>query len=206
MGSLEELHARISPYGAQNGLSASLVRLTAPGVPDTYQGAELWNQALVDPDNRRAVDYPGLSRRLARLEAGAADPLALAQAALDGYPSGDVKLLTTWAALQARKRAPELFAHGEYRPIEAGKFLLAYARTLGEQAVVIAAPRLSYTLTREKRPWALGDAWGRRELSLPAPGRYRNVLTGEVFEVRKRLALAELFAHFPLALLLLEPG
>ena len=201
--SMEELHRRISPYGAQNGLSTTLVRLTSPGVPDTYQGSEVWNQSLVDPDNRRPVDYTGLNRRLAAIEAKyAADPLALARELLARYEDGDVKLLTTWMALQSRRAAPELYAGGDYRPIEAGKFLLAYSRTLGERTVVVAAPRLSYTLTHEKVPWALGEAWGRRELTLPGPGRYRNLLTGEAFEVTgTKLALAELYAHFPLALL-----
>ena len=204
VGSMQELHGRVSPYGAQNGLSTVLVRLTAPGMPDTYQGAELWNQSLVDPDNRRPVDYAGLSRRLGELEARyGIDPLALAQGALARYQDGDVKLLTTWAALQARREAPELFAAGDYQPIDAGKFLLAYSRTHGRQVAVIAAPRLSYTLTREKQPWALGAAWGKRELTLPGAGRYRNALTGETFTVRgKKLLLAELLAHFPLALLL----
>ncbi|MGY2892147.1 malto-oligosyltrehalose synthase [Deinococcus sp. UYEF24] len=204
-GSMEELHGRVSSYGAQNSLSTALVKLTAPGVPDTYQGSESWNQSLVDPDNRRPVDYTGLSKRLLKLETGyAEDPLALAVRTLDGYQNGDVKLLTTWVALQARKAAPELFAQGDYHSIEAGKFLLAFSRTLGDRVAVVAAPRLTYTLTREKQPWALGETWGSRELTLPKPGTYRNVLTGEVFEVQEKLAMAELFAHFPLALLLLE--
>ncbi len=204
VGSMQDLHGRVSPYGAQNGLSTALVRLTAPGVPDTYQGAELWNQSLVDPDNRRPVDYAGLSRRLERLEAGyGTDPLSLAQDVLARYQDGDVKLLTTWAALRARREAPQLFARGDYQPIDAGKFLLVYSRAHGRQVAVIAAPRLSYTLTREKQPWALGAAWGKRELTLPGAGRYRNALTGETFTVRgKKLLLAELFAHVPLALLL----
>ncbi len=204
-GSMEELHGRVSSYGAQNSLSTALVKLTAPGVPDTYQGSESWNQSLVDPDNRRPVDYTGLSKRLVKLETEyAEDPLALAVRTLETYQTGDVKLLTTWAALQARKAAPELFAQGDYHATEAGRFLLAFSRTLSDQVAVVAAPRLSYTLTREKRPWALGEVWGSRELTLPRPGTYRNVLTGEVFEVREKLALAALFAHFPLALLLLE--
>ncbi|WP_424949320.1 malto-oligosyltrehalose synthase [Deinococcus sp.] len=203
--SMGELHARISPYGAQNGLSTVLVKLAAPGVPDTYQGSELWNQSLVDPDNRRPVDYQNLSRRLAKLETGyASDPLALAREVLARYQDGDVKLLVTWAVLQARKAAPELFTQGEYQPVEAGKFLLAYARTLGPQVAVVAAPRLGYTLTREAQPWALSDAWVTRVLTVPRPGSYRNVLTGEVFEVAEKLTLSELFAHFPLALLVLE--
>ncbi|WP_407570928.1 malto-oligosyltrehalose synthase [Deinococcus altitudinis] len=204
-GSLEELHGRVSSYGAQNSLSTALVKLTAPGVPDTYQGSESWNQSLVDPDNRRPVDYPGLSKRLLNLEKGyAEDALALAVRTLGEFRNGDVKLLTTWVALQARKAAPELFTQGEYHAIEAGRFLLAFSRVLDDRVAVVAAPRLSYTLTREKQPWALGEVWGSRELTLPRPGTYRNVLTGEVFEVQEKLALAALFAHFPLALLLLE--
>ena len=207
LASMEELHGRVSSYGAQNSLSTALVKLTAPGVPDTYQGSESWNQSLVDPDNRRPVDYTGLSKRLLKLEKGYAEaPLALAVRTLESYRNGDVKLLTTWVVLQARKAAPELFARGDYHAIEAGKFLLAFSRTLGDRVAVVAAPRLSYTLTREKQPWALGEVWESRELTLPRPGRYRNVLTGEVFEVREKLAMAELFAHFPLALLLLDEG
>ncbi|WP_425147045.1 malto-oligosyltrehalose synthase [Deinococcus sp.] len=202
--SLGELHARLSPYGAQNGLSAALLRLTAPGVPDTYQGSEVWNQSLVDPDNRRPVRYDDLSRRLASIEARyAQEPLALAQELLGRYQDGDIKLLTTWTALQTRKAYPELFTFGDYAPIEAGKFLLAYSRQHGSASAVVAAPRLSLTLTRERTPWALGDAWGKRELTLPGAGRWRNVLSGEEFRVRgKRLELAELFAHLPLALLI----
>ncbi|WP_407539197.1 malto-oligosyltrehalose synthase [Deinococcus radiomollis] len=203
--SMEELHGRISSYGAQNSLSAALIKLTAPGVPDTYQGSESWNQSLVDPDNRRPVNYAALSKRLFTLEKGhAKNPLAQATRTLENFQNGDVKLLVTWAALQARKAAPELFAQGDYHAVETGKFLLAFSRAHGDQVAVVAAPRLSYTLTREKQPWALGEVWGSRELTLPRPGTYRNVLTGEVFEVQEKLALAELFANFPLALLLLE--
>ncbi|ULH15821.1 malto-oligosyltrehalose synthase [Deinococcus sp. KNUC1210] len=204
--SVEELHARLSPYGAQNSLSGTLIRLTAPGVPDTYQGSEIWNQSLVDPDNRRPVNYTDLSRRLTAIEERfAAEPLALTQEVLERYQDGDVKLLVTWAALQARQRYTDLFMHGDYAPIEAGKFLLAYSRTHGEQTAVIAAPRLSLTLTRERQPWPLGETWGKRELTLPSAGTWRNVLTGEVFRVRgKKLALAQLFEHFPLALLIRE--
>ncbi|MGI8746943.1 MAG: malto-oligosyltrehalose synthase, partial [Deinococcus sp.] len=196
----------ISPYGAQNGLSATLARLTAPGVPDTYQGSEGWNQSLVDPDNRRPVDYPGLSARLEALEtAHADDPLGAAVERLGRYQDGDVKLLVSWAALQARRRHPALFQQGGYLPLKTGRFLIAFARQHASGTAVIAAPRLSLSLTREKQPWALGEAWGKRELTLPESGKYRNVLTGEVFSVRgHKLALSRLFAHFPLALLLRE--
>ncbi|GAA5513364.1 hypothetical protein Dcar01_02097 [Deinococcus carri] len=201
--SLRELHTRVSPYGAQNGLSAALVRLTAPGVPDTYQGSEGWNQSLVDPDNRRPVDYAWRTRLLARIEKRhAGDGLRLAGDLLARYEDGGVKLLVTWAALQARAAHPDLFRQGRYRPIEAGKYLLAFAREHGDEVAVTVAPRLTYTLTRERTPWALGEVWGNRQLTLPRPGTYENVLTGQRFQARgEKIPLARVLEGFPLALL-----
>ena len=200
---LRALHERISPYGAQNGLSGALVRLTAPGVPDTYQGCEGWNLSLVDPDNRRPVDYARLARTLGRLERG--HDLALARRLLDAYPTGEVKTLVTWAALQARAAHPELFGAGGYTPLDGGKFLLAFAREHGSGVAVTVAPRLTLSLTRERAPWALGDAWGRRTLTLPRTGTYRNVLTGERLNARTlKVPLAKILEDFPLALLIRE--
>ena len=202
LAQLGELHRRISPYGAQNGLSAALVKLTAPGVPDTYQGSESWNQSLVDPDNRRPVNYPRLERLLARLERDHGP--ALAGRLLAQYQDGGVKVMVTWAALQARRQQPELFGQGGYRPLEGGKHLLAFAREWEGQLAVTVAPRLTLTLTREKTPWALAERWGSRSLRLP-PGRYRNALSGETLRVRgDSVPVAKVLEHFPLALLLRE--
>ncbi len=201
--SLTELHGRISPHGAQNGLSAALVRLTAPGVPDTYQGSEGWNQSLVDPDNRRPVDYGALNRTLGRLERGQGT-LALARKLLDTFEDGSVKVFVTWAALQARAAHPELFRDGTYRPLDGGRHVLAFARELGTQRAVTVAPRLTFTLTRERTPWATGAVWGTRQLTLPA-GTYTNLLTGERLRARGgRTPLAKVLEDFPLALLLRE--
>ncbi|GAA5532081.1 malto-oligosyltrehalose synthase [Deinococcus aluminii] len=201
--SLRELHTRISPYGAQNGLSAALVRLTAPGVPDTYQGSEGWNQSLVDPDNRRPVDYAWRTRALSRIEKRhEEDGPRLAADLLARYEDGGVKLLVTWAALRARAAFPDLFRDGSYRPIEAGKYLLAFAREHEGQTAVTVAPRLTYTLTREQTRWALGETWGNRQLALPRPGTYENVLTGQRLRARsEKIPLAKVLEEFPLALL-----
>jgi (1->4)-alpha-D-glucan 1-alpha-D-glucosylmutase len=197
---LRDLHVLISPYGAQNGLSATLARLTAPGVPDTYQGSEGWNQSLVDPDNRRPVDYPALARRLTRLEKGAGLPLA--GRLLADYEDGGIKTLVTWAALQTRDAHPELFGVGTYRPLDAGRHLLAFAREHGDELAVTVAPRLTLTLTRQAVPWALGEVWGTRQLTLPGSGIFENVLTGERFRVRGgRIPVAKVLEEFPLALL-----
>lgn len=200
---LRELHTRISPYGAQNSLSATLARLTAPGVPDTYQGSEGWNQSLVDPDNRRPVDYAWRTRTLARIEKRWPEGgPRLTGEFLSRYEDGGVKLLVSWAALQARAAHPELFREGNYRPLEAGKYLLAFARECEGEVAVTVAPRFTYTLTREQTPWALGEVWGNRQLTLPRSGTYENVLTGQRFRVRgEKVPLAKVLEDFPLALL-----
>lgn len=201
MGSLRELHGRISPYGAQNSLSATLVRLTAPGVPDTYQGSEGWNQSLVDPDNRRPVNYAAHQKVVAKLERGL--NAALARQLLNDYESGAVKTLVTWAALQTRLHHPELFSQGAYQPLEAGKFLLSFSRQYEGQTAVIVAPRLSLTLTHEKMPWACGEIWGNRTLTLPRAGTYTNALTGEKLRHKTtKIPVAKVLEDFPLALLI----
>ncbi len=203
--SVQTFHEQISPYGAQNSLSAALIRLTAPGVPDIYQGSEGWNQSLVDPDNRRPVDYARLSSLLRRIEEKRErDPLGLAEELLRRYQSGGVKLLTTWAALQARKEHPALFAEGQYQALSGGKHVLAFSREWQGERAVTVAPRLTYSLTRGQQPWALGEVWGSRSLSLPS-GSYRSAITGERFRVQgDKIALAKVLEFFPVALLIRE--
>ncbi|WP_225429935.1 malto-oligosyltrehalose synthase [Deinococcus detaillensis] len=203
--SVKIFHEQISSYGAQNSLSAALVRLTAPGVPDTYQGSESWNQALVDPDNRRPVDYARLQALLRRTEERhAKEPLGLAAELLRNYGNGGIKLLTTWAALSERRSNPELFGLGNYHALSGGKHLLAFSRQLGDQLAVTLAPRLTYSLTKGQTPWALGEVWGSRTLALPS-GAYRSAMTGERFRVRgDKIALAKVLEFFPVALLIRE--
>lgn len=196
-----ELSALISPAAAVNGLAQTLLKLTAPGVPDTYQGSELWNQSLVDPDNRRPVDYAKCRRYLEQIEAGAGDPAALAGGLLSRYEDGAVKLYVTHTALQRRLADPSLFLDGAYVPLEGGEHCVAFARAQAGQVVVAATPRFTLKLTGGEPAWPLGAAWGTRRLSLPAPGRYRNLFTGEVVEGHADVALSDVFRTFPVALL-----
>lgn len=198
MASLGALHERLSPYGAQNGLSATLVKLTAPGVPDTYQGSESWNQDLVDPDNRRPVDYAHLAEQLAQVGGRGSEQ---AQAQLADYRTGAVKLLVTHAALQARRAQPQLWLDGSYRPLDGGAHLVAFAREWEGQRAVTVAPRLTWTLTGGQTPWAVGEVWGEQRLECP-DGDYLNVLTGERVTVSGgSVRVADLLGTFPLALL-----
>ncbi|PYE56258.1 malto-oligosyltrehalose synthase [Deinococcus yavapaiensis] len=198
------LHERVSPYGAQNGLSQVLVKFTAPGVPDTYQGSEVWNQSLVDPDNRRPVDYAKLEEFTRQIDGGQDDKIGLADRLLQAYEDGGVKLLVSHVALNARREHATLFSEGDYVPLDAGEHVVAFARALGKQAAVVLAPRLTLTLTKGQAPWALGDGWSDLSVPMPTSGTYVNVFTGEQHAVGrgKILRLADVFAHFPLALLI----
>jgi (1->4)-alpha-D-glucan 1-alpha-D-glucosylmutase len=188
---LEGFVATLVEPGRINSLAQTLLKLTAPGVPDLYQGTELWTLALVDPDNRRPVDYDERRRLLRRLEGGPGPETILARL-LDQTDEGLPKLWLTRQALHLRRRRPELFgADGDYLPLMARgeRAAHAFAFVRGGGAVTVV-PRLLMKLR--------GD-WGGTSLELPA-GRWRNELTREEVgggEVR----VADLLRRFPVALL-----
>ncbi|HMQ35341.1 MAG TPA: malto-oligosyltrehalose synthase, partial [Chloroflexaceae bacterium] len=213
--SLATLAARAAYFGRFNSLAQTLIKLTAPGVPDIYQGCELWDLSLVDPDNRRPVDYEQRRRLLAELKrrGAAGDPAALAAELLDKADDGRVKLYLTHRALELRRERPELFAAGDYLPLaaegERAAHAVAFARTAGAAELVTIAPRLSLTLAGgELRP-PTGELWGDTWLPLPhaEPGaRYQDRLTGAALTTGERdgvagLPLAEVLGAFPVALL-----
>jgi (1->4)-alpha-D-glucan 1-alpha-D-glucosylmutase len=168
-----------------NGLSQVLLKLTAPGVPDIYQGAELWSLHLVDPDNRRPVDYEVRRRALREVQALCAEQIW--RRADEGLP----KLWTIHKALALRARRSELFgAASSYDPIpacgERASHVLAFGRGGGSVTVV---PRLVLGLA--------GD-WRDTTITLP-PGAWHNVLTGD--DAAGRIRVADLLSRFPVALL-----
>ncbi len=195
----------IAPAGATNGLAQSLLRYCAPGVADTYQGSELWNQSLVDPDNRRPVDFGRRREMLAEIVRRKGDPRALAAELLGRYADGAVKLYVAHVALAARRDRRELFLCGDYEGLPGDEHLVAFTRARGAERLVCCVPRLPQGLARGERSFPLGDAWGARSLALPHSGTYRNAFTGVRLENRGELALADVFADFPVALLFLEP-
>jgi (1->4)-alpha-D-glucan 1-alpha-D-glucosylmutase len=172
---------RVTPYGWSNSLTAALVQLTMPGVPDTYQGTELWDLSLVDPDNRRPVDFDLRRSLLARLDdEGWRPPVD---------HSGAAKLFVVSRALRLRRDRPELFS--AYTPLfangVAGEHCVAYDRG----GAITVGTRLPVRLERDGG-WR--DAW----LTLP-DGSWTDVLTGRT--VTSRAALGSLLADYPVALL-----
>jgi (1->4)-alpha-D-glucan 1-alpha-D-glucosylmutase len=215
----EEFQRRVSHYGLLNSLSQTLLKVASPGVPDTYQGTELWDFSLVDPDNRRPVDYAVRRRLLGELQADTAEARAdltqFARQLAAEKEDGRVKLYVTWRALHARRDQPGLFTVGDYLPIEATgvrrEHVCAFVRRHNEHVAMVAAPRLMTRLVPEFGDLPLGEAvWQDTRVPLPGiePGRrLRNVFTGEEVmaaehEGRASVRAAEAFAHFPVALLL----
>ncbi|HZN12521.1 MAG TPA: malto-oligosyltrehalose synthase, partial [Blastocatellia bacterium] len=201
-----EFHAPVARAGVFNSLAQTLLKITVPGVPDFYQGSELWDFNLVDPDNRRPVDYAlrqGLLSSLGAEENGDAAALVERLAASPG--DGRLKLYLTSRALAFRGEARELFDAGTYVPLraEGGRdhHVVAFARAAGGRAAVVAVGRFFSRL----EPAIGGEAWGGTELALGnglASGEYREVLTGKVVGAAGgALPLGEVFAHLPVALL-----
>jgi (1->4)-alpha-D-glucan 1-alpha-D-glucosylmutase len=183
---------------AITSLAQLTLKLTAPGIPDIYQGCELWDFNLVDPDNRRPVDW-GERRELLQQIRGMR-PVDLGREWRDGRE----KLYATSRLLALRRNQPDLFSDGDYQPLEAAgeasKHLCAFARRRGERVLVVAVPRLVHQL------YHAGETaiWGDTELGLPAPGSWQGVLDGHCFAGCERVYAAELFRDFPVAVLLGE--
>jgi (1->4)-alpha-D-glucan 1-alpha-D-glucosylmutase len=189
---LEALVALLEPYGASNSLSAKLVQLTMPGVPDVYQGTEFWDRSLTDPDNRRPFSFEDRKQALEQLDAGSRPESFFDQRA---------KLLVTSRALRLRRERPELFAG--YRPVQASgpaaSHLLAFDRGAGGAA----GPGALTLATR--LPYGLEQSGGWRDTAVELETAMKDELTGSSYGPGPA-ALSEVFWTYPVALLVPETG
>jgi (1->4)-alpha-D-glucan 1-alpha-D-glucosylmutase len=210
---------RVAEVGFVNGLAQLVVKCTAPGVPDFYQGTELWDLSLVDPDNRRPVDY---ERRRALLEESRSVPASIerASALVEARQDGRVKLFTVERALAARRAAIGAFGDGEYVALRTtgshAPNLFAFARVHDQEIAITCVPRLVVSLPGEGRTPPLGrECWADTAVVLPpaiGDTRLVHVFTGETISPRSIdgadpcIDAADLFAHFPVALLTNRPA
>jgi (1->4)-alpha-D-glucan 1-alpha-D-glucosylmutase len=208
-----EFQRRVVRFGLLNSLSQTLCKLTAPGVPDIYQGNELWDFSLVDPDNRRPVDYQQRRLLLAQLEQrGGGLPLEELTASIE---DGRCKLFLTWKVLQLRRAQPWLFSHGDYRALRVhgahAHHVCAFARRCARQSLIVIAPRLLRRLLDDPARLPLGSAvWDNTLIELPRDERkrqlLRNVLDGAELQPTRQgdtagMLVAQALARFPVALL-----
>ena len=212
---------RVSRYGFFNSLSQCVLKITAPGVPDTYQGTDLWDFSLVDPDNRRPVDFEKRRRLLDELLECGRDISRrgeLAAELVDTIADGRIKLYVTALALRCRRSHPGLFSAGSYAPVEAvgehAEHVFSFVRRHAEQAALVAAPRLLVKLLPDPSGLPQGpNVWGDTMLPLPqelASRSWHALFTGQTLTPTQKagkpaLPAAQVFGRFPVAVLLDHP-
>ena len=212
---------RVSHLGLFNSLSQTLLKLASPGVPDTYQGTELWDFSLVDPDNRRPVDYPRRADLLHQVQSSIAasngDMRELCSDLVACKEDGRLKLFVHFQALRLRREHPGLMSAGDYLPVTCSGIhqerVFAFVRHMRDISVLVAVPRLMTKLIPDANQKPLGEAtWGDTRLSLPSDvtkHRWRNIFSGESNltiedDGHQSIGAADVFAHCPVALLVSE--
>jgi (1->4)-alpha-D-glucan 1-alpha-D-glucosylmutase len=213
---------KVSRVGAVHSLAQAVLKLASPGVADIYQGSELWDLNLVDPDNRRPVDYERRTSYLnlfrERLESGRSRA-ELARELFADFETGAIKLYVLWTGLTHRKGNPELYLKGEYRKLavrgEHRRHVMALERRWEGKSVLAVVPRLvSRMMGPEASRSPLGpETWGDARLILPRethPRRWRDLMTDRVIEARVHegrqvLDLGSIFRDLPLAMLVSGP-
>jgi (1->4)-alpha-D-glucan 1-alpha-D-glucosylmutase len=194
------LAERVSFFGSLNSLSQTALKLTCPGVPDFYQGTELPNFSLVDPDNRRPVDYEAIQRALDE-SLRASPPMVEAASA---------KLFLIHKLLDLRRRIPDLFACGAYEPVRVtgqyAEHVCAFWRTHEANACLVVVPRWMATLTKGEKKLPLGnEVWGDTVLEIEPTqleGSFTDVLTGRELRLSSSVRVGEVLERFPVAVLL----
>ncbi len=189
---------RVARLGVDNSLAQLVLKLTVPGMPDIYQGSEMWDLSLVDPDNRRPVDYDRCRRILVEIEQELGEARReLVRRLYANWKDGAIKLAVTTILLDLRKHQPQLFADGGYEAIEIGgthsEHAIGFARRCHGETLVVLVAR--FPAARD------GVAWDATAIGL-TDGRLTDVLTGTVHDVeRGTLPLARAFADLPAAVL-----
>jgi (1->4)-alpha-D-glucan 1-alpha-D-glucosylmutase len=201
---------RVTWYGMVNSLGQVLLKLTCPGVPDIYRGCELWDLSMVDPDNRRPVDFRQRIQLLTEIKKRIeSDRMRLLRELINDMSDGCIKLYLTHIGLSARREHRELFQRGEYLPLEVdgsrGEHLLAFARRDDDRTAITIVPRLSVDLAGENQLPLGKEVW--EDTSIPVPDKraaWMDTLTGRSHSAEERLYAGDVLTDFPVALLISE--
>jgi (1->4)-alpha-D-glucan 1-alpha-D-glucosylmutase len=201
--------SRIAFHGALNSLSQVLLKIAGPGSPDLYQGNELWDFSMTDPDNRRPIDFEKRAGFLENLQRAAGENVQLASL-LHNWSDGRIKLFLSNKALEFRRSHGELFAKGDYVPLYAGnrmrQHVCAFLRTYKEESILVAVPRFTTAITARGQFPLGASSWRKNKVELPrgAARQWNNIFTGERIELEassQRILLSTIFSEFPVALL-----
>ncbi len=200
---------KIAHYGIFNSLSQVLIKITSPGIPDFYQGSELWDLNLVDPDNRRPVDYNKRKKILKKIEEKwKKDALLLINEFVSSKENGSIKLFIIFRALKTRIEKKDVFMKGEYIPIEIeGKYrnnIIAFVRKFEDLCSITVAPRfLTDVVCEDEYPVGL-KIWDDTRLLLPEniPSLWKDIFTNKEISGERSLLVGEVFQYLPLSLIM----
>jgi (1->4)-alpha-D-glucan 1-alpha-D-glucosylmutase len=221
LAAFEEFHEQVLDWGLYTAVSQVALKVMSPGVPDVYQSQELWDFSLVDPDNRRPVDYSLRVRLLDELQTSARQgpqrQLELTRDLASSPRDPRLKLYVTWRLLELRRQQGRLFSEGEYVPLavtgSAARHVCAFAWQLREagqamKQVVVIIPRLLAQLATAgeppgPRPLWQADTWGdtQVEFAIQSGQVLRNLFSGSTLSARASIPVSSLFAEFPIAVL-----
>ncbi|MEW6001870.1 MAG: malto-oligosyltrehalose synthase [Nitrospirota bacterium] len=212
----EVFQKKVSHYGMFNSLSQTLLKITSPGVPDFYQGTEIWNFTLVDPDNRGPVDYAKRIRILDEIRRKESEMgiLELARELTINKDDGRIKLYIIYSALNFRRENSEIFRTGEYIPLEVlgerSKNVCTFARKWMNRMALVTVPRFFTRLMKQQGDQPFGEeTWKETFIVVPfeeTDSGFRNIFTGELVKISRYkeatgFYLSEIFINFPVALL-----
>jgi (1->4)-alpha-D-glucan 1-alpha-D-glucosylmutase len=216
LADFRQFQKKVGYFGMINGLSQTLLKIAAPGVPDFYQGSELWDLRLVDPDNRGPVDFDKRAADLDEIvKAGASGQIA--QNLIERWPDGRIKLYLIWRTLRFRQNHEEIFRDGDFLPLQVeGRYsrnIIAFARRQEAQWVLAAAPRWISQIPATRVGKRNEFNWGDTRLVLPSgtPSLWNSILTSEPVASRAEgsegsVKASDLFRDLPVALVSGSPG
>jgi (1->4)-alpha-D-glucan 1-alpha-D-glucosylmutase len=196
LATFEPLAGRLAHLGAINSLTQTVLKLTAPGVPDIYQGTELWDLSLVDPDNRRPVDYALRRDRLTAVSSEPSPPTFAAE-----WRDGRLKMFVIRQLLHFRRQHPKLFAEGVYTPVAANgplaECVVAFTRTTADQTLLVVVPRLT---ARVGTP-PTGDCWKDTTIEPSESNLWLDLFTGQEHPAGAPLNVAQILTSLPVSVL-----
>jgi len=199
---------KIATYGIYNSLSQTLIKMTAPGVPDIYQGTELWDLNFVDPDNRRAVDY---KKRVSLLKdiknRHKMNAPAFIKKLIKEKESGQIKMFLIWKVLTFREQNHEIFLNGRYISLKTTgiykNHIISFARKSGKASIITIIPRFLTSVARRGQE-PLGKIWKDTKIIIPNQiknNEWEDVIAGNLIESRKSILVRDILKYFPVALL-----
>jgi (1->4)-alpha-D-glucan 1-alpha-D-glucosylmutase len=200
-------HKKIAYYGMLNSLSQITLKMTCPGMPDFYQGSELWDFSLVDPDNRRSIDFAKRVALLQQIRAGENDLPGLLRELWLQPEDGGIKMFLTYRLLQARQTNAELFQQGSYIPLETGgewqDRVITFARKLENQWAIVIVPRF-YTSLVKPGELPVGAVWQDTYVVLPAKpdGIWQDAISGLTLHCSEKALLSQMLVNHCTALFL----